>query len=105
MILTLKKYKTKIIKKMDEVFKEKKVDEASDKMLKLTIERNVFAIEAMKVFMAHQGTKVITPFNRLLIWLGRNGWKQELKYDFNDIAKKSYEMADAMCKAESDGCS
>lgn len=47
----------------------------------------------------------ITPFNRLLIWLGRNGWKQELKYDFNDIAKKSYEMADAMCKAKSDGCS
>lgn len=65
------------------------------------VNRDVFAIEAMKVFMTHQGTKRITPFNRIKIWLGINGWKQEFHYNFNDIAKKSYEMADEMVKSQS----
>ena len=65
------------------------------------VNRDVFAIEAMKVFMTHQGTKRITPLNRIKIWLGINGWEQEFNYNFEDIAQKSFEMANEMVKAQS----
>ena len=63
-------------------------------------ERDNFAIEAMKVLLSHQGTRVSTPLNKIKIWLGFKIFRQKLDYNFNNIAKNSYTMADAMCEAK-----
>lgn len=62
--------------------------------------RDIFALEAMKVFMTHQSDKTSSIWNTIKIKLRLNGWKQDINYNFTDIAEKSYEMADAMIKAK-----
>lgn len=64
------------------------------------LNRQQVALEAMKIFMNNQAVSLISPLDKLKIWFGFGGWKQEVNYNFQDIAEKSFQMADAMLKAE-----
>ena len=48
----------------------------------------------------------MTPLSRLKYWLGGKGWCSDWKADFDynlqDIAKKSFILADEMLKAETE---
>ena len=75
------------------------------KVLELTscissVDRDNFALAAMQVFLNHQGTPTATPINRIRMWLGFRKWKQNFDYNFEQIAQRSYEMADYMLKAK-----
>ena len=59
-------------------------------------ERDKIALEVMKIFLNHQGQRRRTLWSRFTFWLGLNNWTQNFDYNFEDIAKKSYEMADSM---------
>jgi len=69
--------------------------------------RQELATEAMKVFLANQGQyRKMTPLSRFKYWLGGKGWcndwKADFDYNFSDIAKKSFMLADEMLKAETE---
>lgn len=59
-------------------------------------ERDKIALEAMKIFLSHQGTRTVTLLSKVKLWLGIQGWKQTFDYNFTSIAKSSYDMADAL---------
>jgi hypothetical protein len=69
--------------------------------------RQELATEAMKLFLANQGRyRKMTPLSRLKYWLGGKGWcsdwKADFEYNLQDIAKKSFILADEMLKAETE---
>jgi len=63
-------------------------------------ERDKIALEVMKIFLSHQGSRTLSIFSRIAIKLNLTGWVETFNYGFKDVAEKSYEMADAMIKAK-----
>ena len=76
---------------------EQKVIELSP--CRTSFDRDLVALEAMKIFMDHQGEKRVSIISRISFWLGLEKWKHNFDYNFQNIAEKSYEMADYMLKA------
>lgn len=62
-------------------------------------DRDLVALEVMKIFIDHQGEKRISIFSRISFFFGLEKWKKNFDYNFQNIAEKSYEMADYMLKA------
>jgi len=62
-------------------------------------DRDLVALEAMKIFMDHQGEKRVSIISRISFWLGLEKWEQKFDYNFKDISEKSYELADFMLKS------
>lgn len=60
------------------------------------MERDKIALEVMKIFLTHQGTRTRNLKSRLMQFFGIKGWSQSFDYNIKDIANKSYEMADQM---------
>lgn len=62
--------------------------------------REYYAIEILKTFLADQGRNPqMTLWHRIKCWFGKGGWRKNYQYNFEDCAKKSFEMADYMLKA------
>ena len=61
-------------------------------------DRDLVALEVMKIFIGHQGEKRVSIVSRISFWLGLEKWKHNFDYNFQNIAEKSYEMADYMLK-------
>ena len=60
------------------------------------MERDKIALEAMKIFLNHQGTRTRNLKSRVMLFFGIDGWSQKFTYNSKDIANNSYEMADQM---------
>lgn len=61
--------------------------------------RDHYAAKAMSALVEKQGMPRMTPLNRLKFWIGRDDWKATHDYNFEDAAKKSFEVADIILKA------
>ena len=65
------------------------------------LRRQELATEIMKIFLSNQGKyRRMTIMSKINYFLGNKDYKVDFDYNFDDIAKKSYEMADAMLNAE-----
>jgi hypothetical protein len=63
--------------------------------------RNELASDIMKIFLSNQGKyRRMTILSRIKYYFGSADYKSDFDYNFQDIAKKSYEMADSMLSAE-----
>lgn len=60
--------------------------------------RDQIATAVMQSFMLKQGKPMMTLKSRILFFLGLNGWTRTYNYGFEDIAIKSYQLADEMLK-------
>ena len=63
-------------------------------------ERDILAMEAMKLFISQQGYASMSLMHRVMRFFNINGWEVNYHYDFKDISEKSYLMADFMATAK-----
>ena len=63
-------------------------------------ERDILAMEAMKIFISQQGYVSMSLKHRLMRFFNINEWKVNYHYDFKDISENSYLMADFMATAK-----
>lgn len=66
--------------------------------------RDFYAVTVLGSLMSNQGSRVrMTPLSRLKYWLGGKGWCSDWRadYDYNaeQIAEKTFEIADQVLKA------
>lgn len=63
-------------------------------------ERDILAMEAMKIFISQQGNETMSLADRIMRFLNIGDWQAVYDYDFKEISEKSYLMADFMATAK-----
>ena len=69
--------------------------------MKLT-KREKIALELAKSFTINQGKHRMSIKSRIKHFLGMKGWRIDLDYNYENISKESFKMADIFMKASKD---